>query len=95
MKIQLTRNTVVDGQLRGAGDIVEAHDETGKLLVLMGKAIPARNPLPDGEGETAPVIVSEPESEPPSPSPLPQGEESIEIAPPPPTRRHSTKKGGK
>jgi len=39
MKIQLTRNTVVNGQPRAEGEVVEVSDQDGKFLIAIKKAV--------------------------------------------------------
>lgn len=39
MKIELTRNTVANGQPRGAGEVVEVSEQDGKFLIAIGKAV--------------------------------------------------------
>lgn len=39
MNIELTRNTVVSGQPRAAGDVVEVSDQEGKFLIAIKKAV--------------------------------------------------------
>lgn len=39
MKIQLTRNTVVSGQPRAEGDVIDVNDQEGKFLIAIKKAV--------------------------------------------------------
>ena len=53
MLIKLLRNTVADGRLVGAGQVVDVTEDTGHTLVRMGKAVEVVNPLP-----AAPVLAA-------------------------------------
>jgi hypothetical protein len=92
MKIQLTRNTVVAGKMMGVGDIVETGDDTGRLLVLMGKAVEVFAGVDVGAQSGDTTIVAKL----PADDDIEQAvEKLIEMAAPPPTRRTQKAKGGK
>lgn len=59
MKIQLTRNTVVNGQPRAEGEVVEVSDQEGKFLIAIKKAVayvePEIAPAKEEDAETAPL----------------------------------------
>lgn len=41
MRILMRRNTIVEGEHRGAGEVIEVDDRLGEALVLMKKAVEA------------------------------------------------------
>lgn len=57
MKIQLTRNTVVNGQPQAIGDVIEVNDQDGKFLINIKKAV--RFIEPDAQVVEAPAQNAE------------------------------------
>ncbi len=55
MKIQLTRNTVVNGQPRAEGEVVEVSDQDGKFLIAIKKAVKFVEPAKEEGVETTPL----------------------------------------
>ncbi len=94
MVIKLLRNTVADGQLVGAGQVLNATDPTARTLVQMGKAVLWTEPIEPqkpiepvvAEPVSAPVIADEPIADVKSVADEP-------IAPPPPARHGKSGKG--
>lgn len=53
MRIEILRRTTVTGAVVLPGDVVDVTDRDGRLLIGMGKAQPAMDPI-------CPVVVSDP-----------------------------------
>lgn len=58
MKLELTRNTIVNGEIGVAGDVVEASERDGRYLVAIGKAV-----IATADAEPDPVETDEVECE--------------------------------
>lgn len=43
MKLKILRSTVADGQPVGAGDEVEVSESAARVLINLGKAVPAKS----------------------------------------------------
>lgn len=41
MRILMRRNTIVEGEHRGSGEVIEVDDRLGEALILMKKAVAA------------------------------------------------------
>jgi len=95
MLIKLLRNTVADGQMAGAGQVVTVTDATGRTLVQMGKAVevnaaPHPASLPKGDGAAEVIAPAAPVVE-KTPAPAHAVEEPVAIAPAKPKGRQGRK----
>lgn len=59
MRILMRRNTIVEGEHRGAGEVIEVDDRLGEALILMKKAVAA---VAADETEAAAVAPDETEA---------------------------------
>lgn len=92
MLIKLLRNTVADGQMAGAGQVVTVTDATGRTLVQMGKAVEVdSHPLPAAPVHAAPVVEKTPDPAPLPAVPVHAVEEPVAIAPAKPKGRQGKK----